>query len=324
MEEEMIRLPGMIDICTPVSRHNLREISQEALYRGVTLLIAAPEADRPFSDAKAIREDSAQNAGRCACDYLQIEAIRPDTIRSLEEWSDAVPAVLLDFSRITADPTIRMRLVSRLFNRWNVEKPILVRGTASQIGPALFYAQLNGRQIHICNVCTKDQIELIREAKENGTNVSCDANPLALVYNIEKMSSLQEKEKAGMPRFGNPQDQKALNENLNLIDCFSVGTSAGGTEVDPCWNAMMIPTLLALCNHNKLNLDGLRLRCCDNPRSIFHLPEQQDTFIDLDETILAKLADIPAPSVSNNSPLIQVTLHGEKVIDNRALYPQSI
>lgn len=41
----------------------------------------------------------------------------------------------------------------------------------------IFYAQLKGARIHMCHVSTAGSVELIRRAKQNGVNVTCETAP---------------------------------------------------------------------------------------------------------------------------------------------------
>src|SRR5690606_36950149 len=93
------------------------------------------------------------------------------------------------------------------------------------------------------------------------------------------------------PRLASPEDRKALWENLAYIDCFATDhaphTAAEKDSENPPPGfpglETALPLLLSAVHEGRLSLEDVVLRMHTNPRRIFGLPEQPDTWIEVDE-----------------------------------------
>ena len=73
--------------------------------------------------------------------------------------------------------------------------------------------------MHICHVSTREEINLIREAKIEGQPVTCEVCPHHLFLTEDQ---LPEGVKEVRPRLAiSTDDCEALWENLEFIDCFA-------------------------------------------------------------------------------------------------------
>jgi carbamoyl-phosphate synthase/aspartate carbamoyltransferase/dihydroorotase len=81
-----------------------------------------------------------------------------------------------------------------------------------------------------------------------------------------------------------------LWENLDVIDCFATDhaphtlAEKDGTNPPPGFPGLetALPLLLTAVRDNRLSLDDLLARMVTNPRRIFNLPEQPETWIEVD------------------------------------------
>lgn len=65
------------------------------------------------------------------------------------------------------------------------------------------------------------QILLIKEAKERGLPVTCEVCPHHLFLSTDDMIVVGEAKCNVRPPLGTPEDQNALWENMDVIDCFA-------------------------------------------------------------------------------------------------------
>lgn len=65
---------------------------------------------------------------------------------------------------------------------------------------ALFIAQLAKRPIHICHVSLADEIRIIREAKANGIQVTCEVTPHHLFLSEDDIDRIGAKHAEVRPR----------------------------------------------------------------------------------------------------------------------------
>src|SRR5258708_30459194 len=85
-------------------------------------------------------------------------------------------------------------------------------------------------------------------------------------------------------------DVEALRANLDIVDCFATDhaphTLFEKESAQPPPGYPGLETALAiyleLVRENLITLDGLVARCYENPRRIFNVAEQPDTWIEVD------------------------------------------
>ena len=89
------------------------------------------------------------------------------------------------------------------------------------MGAVIAMAALYHRPVHICHVSRRDEILLIRKAKEEGLPVTCEVTPHHLFLSEEDMPRLGEGRSQVRPDLTSKADQQALWENMDVIDCFA-------------------------------------------------------------------------------------------------------
>lgn len=90
-----------------------------------------------------------------------------------------------------------------------------------QIERDLRLAKETGVKYHVCHISTKESVALIRDAKKNGVDVTCETAPHYLVLDD---SCLQDDGRFKMnPPLRSPEDRKALIEGIfdGTIDCIA-------------------------------------------------------------------------------------------------------
>ena len=93
------------------------------------------------------------------------------------------------------------------------------------------------------------------------------------------------------PRLAKQEDVDALWANLNVIDCFATDhaphtlAEKDSDNPPPGFPGLetLLPLLLTAVDLGRLTLDDLIQKSVVNPRNIFHLPEQSETWIEVDE-----------------------------------------
>lgn len=86
----------------------------------------------------------------------------------------------------------------------------------------LFLLEYTGGKLHIPTVSTAKSVQLIREAKAKGLNVTCSVSVHHLVMNDEKLDTFDSRYKV-LPPLRNETDRKSLVEGIldNTIDCIT-------------------------------------------------------------------------------------------------------
>src|SRR5690606_525252 len=93
------------------------------------------------------------------------------------------------------------------------------------------------------------------------------------------------------PRLATQEDVDSLWANLDVIDCFATDHAPHTLEEKDSENPppgfpgleTLLPLLLTAVHEGRLSITDILQKSVVNPRKIFHLPEQPETWIEVDE-----------------------------------------
>jgi carbamoyl-phosphate synthase / aspartate carbamoyltransferase / dihydroorotase len=120
--------------------------------------------------------------------------------------------------------------------------------------------------------------------------VTCEVGPHHLFLTTEDIPALGFGRSEVRPRLATPADRDALWQNMDIIDCFATDHAPHTLEEKDSQNPppgfpgleTALPLLLSAVHEGRLTMDELVERMYTNPRRIFGLPEQPETYVDLD------------------------------------------
>ncbi|MBN1371442.1 MAG: amidohydrolase family protein [Anaerolineaceae bacterium] len=290
----MLRLPGLIDphvhMREPGAAHkeDWDSGTQAALAGGSTILLAMPNTTPPVTDSTTL--DLALDCARAKarCDYAQFLGAGPDNPTSAAELAPRATGLKMyldqTFGPLRLDD---MTLWMEHFDHWPTHLPIVAHAEGRSIAAVILLAQLFDRPVHIAHVARREEILLIRAAKEKGLKVTCEVAPHHLFLCAADLSGGRGEVR---PRLAAPEDQQALWDNLDIIDCFATdhaphtAAEKDGPNPPPGFPGLetALPLLLTAVYEGRLSLEDVLMRCHTNPRCIFGLPEQPDTWIEID------------------------------------------
>ncbi|HSL30740.1 MAG TPA: amidohydrolase family protein [Anaerolineales bacterium] len=297
----MIRLPGLIDphvhVREPGQTHkeDWDTATQAALAGGVTTILAMPNTKPPIFDNSTfdLALDSAKQKARC--DYAQYLGAGPEnaeTVASLASKAAGLKMYLdSTFGELRLDD---MTLWMPHFKQYPKDYPIVVHSESRTMAAAILFAVVYQRSVHIAHVSLKEEILLIKAAKERGIQVTCEVCPHHLFLtqdDIPAISSGYSGRGEVRPRLASKQDGEALWQNMDVIDCFATDHAPHTLEEKDSDNPppgfpgleTLLPLLLTAVDDGRLTLDDILQRSVVNPRNIFNLSEQPETWIEIDE-----------------------------------------
>lgn len=316
--------PGLINvqahvpsIATQGSRDLLK--STEASVRGGFTSMHAVAGDASIEDEISLQR-AQQNAEGAHCDYFFSVAANADNAsRVSEEVQAGAKALFVPFSLSSSN---KVTSISKHFASWPADRPIVTDARGTDLASILLLASLNGRSIHITNVGTKDDLDLISLSKERGLKVTFDVAVYSLFFTREKL---------GAKCLPTAADQKALWDALPEIDMFSVGSVPYqlGMELGKPVSAASgieetLPLLLSAVADGRLTIEDITAKLYDNPRSIFDLPEQQHTYVEVEiarKSTFAARSDCWSPLAGSpvSGAVTRVVLAGSSVyLDGKA------
>jgi len=301
----MLRLPGLIDphvhLREPGATHkeDFDSGTCAALAGGFTMVLAMPNTRPPIFDASTFELALHAASAKARCDYAQYVGAGPDNpeiVASLADRAAALKMYLdMTFGQLRLDD---MTLWQPHFEKYPRHYPIVVHAEGRSMAAAILFAAIHDRPVHIAHISLREEVLLIKAAKERGIQVTCEVCPHHLFLTT---SSPDSERIAGDPRGGRFEvrpglatqlDVDALWANLDVIDCFATDHAPHTWEEKNSENPppgfpgleTALPLLLTAVDQGRLTLNQLLEKMYLNPRKIFHLPDQAETWVEVDET----------------------------------------
>jgi dihydroorotase-like cyclic amidohydrolase len=311
----MIQLPGLIDphvhFREPGQTHkeDWDSGTQAALAGGFTLVLAMPNTKPPIFDHSTLELALGAAKQKARCDYGQYIGAGPDNADVAPLLAEKVVGLKMyldsTFGELRLDD---MSLWRPHFQNWPKAMPLVVHSESRTMAAAILLAAIHDRPIHIAHVSLKEEILLIKAAKEKGIKVTCEVTPHHLFLTqrlpppvVQTPSPKSEAFGGGLgggqgrfevrPRLASQKDVDALWENLDVIDCFATDHAPHTLEEKDSDNPppgfpgleTALPLLLTAVAESRLTIPMLIEKMYTNPRKIFNLPEQPETWVDVDE-----------------------------------------
>jgi carbamoyl-phosphate synthase/aspartate carbamoyltransferase/dihydroorotase len=300
-----MKLPGLIDphvhLREPGAPHkeDWDSGTAAALAGGFTLVLAMPNTNPPVVDAATLDIVLRASRVKARCDYAQYLGAGPENAISLPDLAPRAAGLKMYLDQTYGSLRLDdMTLWQEHFKAWPKNRPIVTHAEGRTVAAVILLAALYDRPVHIAHVSRREEILLIKAAKEHGIKVTCEVTPHHLFLTAD--SPLPEGEGVEMrvngrrevrPRLASQSDVDALWQNLDVIDCFATDhaphtlTEKDSENPPPGFPGLetALPLLLTAVAEGRLTLDDLIARMHTNPRHIFGLPPQPETWIEVDE-----------------------------------------
>jgi dihydroorotase-like cyclic amidohydrolase len=187
-----------------------------------------------------------------------------------------------------------MTLWQEHFQTWPKELPIVAHSESRSMAAVILMAAIYDRPVHIAHISLKEEVLLINAAKSRGIKVTCEVCPQHLFLTKEDIPAISQGHPGRgevRPRLATKADVEALWANLDVIDCFATDhaphtlAEKDGENPPPGFPGLetILPLLLTAVHEGRLTVDDLIQRMVINPKKIFSLPEQPETWVEIDE-----------------------------------------
>ncbi len=342
----MLKLPGLIDphvhVREPGATHkeDWHSVTGAALAGGVTLILAMPNTQPPITDRASLEECLRAAKAKAVCDYAQYLGAGAENTHSAASLAPYTAGLKMYLDQ-TYGPLRLDDMTDWLEHaaRWPANSPIVAHAEGRSIAAIILIAQITGHAVHIAHVARKEEILLIRAAKEKGYPVTCEVTPHHLFLSTADLPRLPGGMGEVRPRLASPEDQQALWDNLDVIDCFATDHAPHtlaeklGSAPPPGFPGLetALPLLLTAVHAGRLTLEDVITRCVTAPRRIFHLPEQPDTWVEVDPDAewqisaartFTRAAWTPFEGIPVRGKVERVFLRGQQVFDSGILLAQ--
>jgi len=293
----ILQLPGLTDphvhLREPGATHkeDWESGTAAALAGGFTTVLAMPNTQPPITDEASLRIalDTAQTKARC--DYAQFLGAGPENTANAAALAPFTAGLKMyldqTFGSLRLDD---MELWMTHFASWPTDAPIVAHAEGRTLAAVILMAALFDRPVHLAHVSLREEILLIRKAKERGLKVTCEVAPHHLFLTEADLPQIGAGRGEVRPRLASAADRDALWQNLEVIDCFATDhaphtlAEKDGANPPPGFPGLetALPLLLTAVHEGRMEIDDLILRMSINPRRIFNLPEQPETWIEVD------------------------------------------
>ncbi|MRR29352.1 hypothetical protein EG834_03240, partial [bacterium] len=291
----MLRLPGLIDphvhMREPGATHKEDWMSgtAAALAGGFTMVLAMPNTAPPVCDAETLSLALSLAGQKAHCDYAQFVGAGDENAAQLPALASRAAGLKLYLDQTYGPLKLTDQAAwRRHFECWPANKPLCIHAEGETLAAALRLAEEMKRPIHFCHVSRKYEVLLIRGAKERGAAVTCEVTPHHLFLSEADIALIGAGRCEVRPRLASLSDQQALWDNLETIDCFASDhaphtlSEKDGLTQPPGFPGLetALPLYLSAIESGRLTLDQLIARCHTNPKRIFDLPDQPETWVE--------------------------------------------
>lgn len=289
-----MRIPGLIDphvhMREPGATHkeDWSSGTAAALAGGFTQVLAMPNTDPPVVDGPSLAETSALAGNKARCDYGLYLGAGADNLSQTATLADSCAGLKLYLDQTYGPLRLdEISLWTDHFKVWPKGRPLVAHAEGRTLAAAILIAALVDRPLHIAHVSTREEIQLVRAAKERGFKITCEVTPHHLFLTKD---DLQGGWGEVRPRLGTREDVDALWANLAVVDCFATDhaphTASEKVSVNPPPGfpglETALPLFLNAVHEGRLTLEDVLNRMGDNVRSIFGIPKQPETWIEVD------------------------------------------
>lgn len=339
-----MRIPGLIDphvhLREPGATHkeDWDTGTAAALAGGFTAVLAMPNTQPPVTDRETLDAVYAIAAEKAHCDYAQYLGAGPDNVAEAVACAEDAAGLKLYLDQTYGPLRLdEMLLWKAHFEAWPLDRPLVAHAEGRTLAAAILMSELTNRPLHLAHVATREEILLIRAAKERGLKITCEVTPHHLFLTEKDLSDGWGEVR---PRLATQNDVDALWENLDVIDCFATDhaphtvAEKSGETPPPGFPGLetALPLLLTAVNEGWLTMDDLVTRMYTNVRRIFNLPEQPETWVEVDldagaeltaKTMQTRAAWTPYEGRQVRGVVRKVVLRGEVAFqDGQVLAPQ--
>lgn len=293
----VLKLPGLIDAHThlrvPGGEHkeDFTTGTAAAIAGGITTILAMPNTAPPLTTPDTIKETRQKAQSAIYCDVGLFAGASPEQINLLPALADSTVALKI-YLNDTFGP-LRVEDLPTLiacFETWPRSKRIAMHAEGQSVAVGIGLAATYNRAVHFCHISRKEEVELIAQAKTEGLPVTCEVTPHHLFLteaDLDRLGPLGDMR----PRLASQSDVAALWAHLETtIDCIATDHAphtlaekrSGTPPPGVAGLETSLPLMLTAVKKGRLSLDRLIELMAVNPRRIFKLPPQPDTWIEVD------------------------------------------
>lgn len=335
---KVIILPGLIDVHAHLrepgatQKEDFETGTKAAISGGYTAILDMPNNPIPTVSEEALEQKINLAKGRIYSDVGFNFGATPTSSSYFEKVKDKIFALKVYMNHTTGNLLMEnQKALEDVFSKWPKGKVIMVHTEGDTLQKAIALAKIFNQRLHVCHISLKQEIEQIKQAKAEGLNISCEVTCHHLFLTDQDAQRLGP---FGVmrPPLSKEEDRQALWDNLDIIDMIASDHAPHTKEEKNGPNPpngvpgleTTLPLLLTSVNQGRLTLERLIQLTSKNPRKIFNIPDQPDTFVEVDTDIRYTIDDkllytkcgwTPFDGMEVKGKVKRVVLRGKTVFD---------
>lgn len=335
------RFPGFIDIHVHLrepgatQKEDFLTGSKAAIVGGFTFIIDMPNNPIPTFSLEAL-EEKIKLSKKAVCEigfHFGTNGKNLDQFKKAYSHSK-VFGLKVYLNHTTGDFLIDdLEVLDAIFAAWQSEKPILVHAEGEKITQCIALAKKYNRHLHICHISQKEEVEMVKKAKKAKLKVTAGVTPHHLFLTDADVAELgpyaMMKPPLGTQKNQNVLWQGILDGTIDLVESdHAPHTKLEKLAEKPAFGVPGLETTLALlfkaAHDKKITEKDIVKLLFDNPKKIFNLPEQKNTYIELGPEKSYRVGENGYQTRSGWSPFDKwevygkvenVILHGKKIMN---------
>jgi len=335
-----MKLPGLIDphvhMREPGAVHKEDWLTGTgaALAGGFTQVLAMPNTQPPIIDQATLAQTHALAKSKARCDYAQFIGAGLDNFEIAKSCANQSAGLKLYLDQTYGPLRLDdMSLWLAHLQAWPLNRPVVAHAEGRTLAAVILIAAIADRPLHLAHVATREDILLVRAAKERGFKVTCEVTPHHLFLTADDHPGGRGEVR---PRLGTWADVDALWQNLDVIDCFATDHAPHTPDEKDCDEPppgfpgleTALPLFLTAVAEGRLTLEDVVARMSENVRRIFGIPAQPETWIDVDlqakttltaRSMVSKAGWTPFEGFSTRGAVRKVVLRGTTVYEDGAV-----
>ncbi|MCA9372089.1 amidohydrolase family protein [Candidatus Woesebacteria bacterium] len=336
-----MKLPGLIDIHVhlrdPGQTHkeDFTTGTQAALAGGFTQVFDMPNNAQPITTKARLDEKIALAKKKTVIDIGFYYGSLGDNLDTFKQVQDSVFGLKLYLNITTGHYKIDLATVERIYRAWDSKKPILLHSEEDVIENVIDIIGKTRQPSHFCHVSSEHELSAILRAKEKGLPVTCGACPHHLFLTNDVVDSLGPYALM-KPNLKSQKDVDFLWSHIQDIDVVESDHAPHTKQEKDSENPPFgvpglettLPLLVTAVHENKIEREDITRLLYDNPRRILHLPEQQNTWVEIDENERYTLSNDALKTKCGWTPFAgwnvfgkihSVNMRGKKIYDGEAV-----
>jgi aspartate carbamoyltransferase len=334
-----IKLPMCIDIHVHVrepgdeQKETWDTCSRAALKGGVGLICAMPNTKPSCTNLDVYNLVDNLAKSKSVCDYMLFMGADGENYKDLETMNSKVCAIKFYLNETFSNLKINdISVLRKYFIHCPDNMLMCFHAEVEMVGVVLYLASIYKKRVHICHISRKEEVEMIRDAKENGLDVTCEVTPHHLFIDDELVETLPHSFRTVKPILNREEDRKSLWDNIDMIDCFATDHAPHLKQEKqtcgcPGFTGLetMLPLLLNAVNQGRLTIDDIANKCYHNPKRILRLNEDygKDSYIEINLDKEYTISDKKLVTKAGWSPFNGVKVKGSLerfVFKNECVY----